>query len=112
MSTKKTSRRKPHPIYDREPTPAEIRAARDQAILQGAHARPANRLVDANPANTIENCRRIIDWLAHIEEPFSDGELDVAKADVLHLVVDGLEHVEKQIGGFWAGAANKVVANG
>jgi hypothetical protein len=55
---------------------------------------PANCLVQDTPANTVQRCRRVIGWLAHIEQPFSDGELDAAAADILHMVTDALEHAE------------------
>jgi len=58
---------------------------------------PSNGLVQDTPAGTIEHCRRIISWLAHIEQPFgegADGELGAAQSDILHLVGDALEHAE------------------
>jgi hypothetical protein len=37
MATKKTSRRKPHPIYDRESTPEEVARARAWCQAHGAY---------------------------------------------------------------------------
>jgi hypothetical protein len=56
---------------------------------------PINGLIQDTPANTIERCRGVINWLAHIEQPFTGGELAAAEADVLHFVSDALEHAEK-----------------
>jgi hypothetical protein len=78
-------------------------AERNQAIkfLQkhgGAHVpRPINGLIQDTPANTIDRCRQLVNWLAHIERPFSGDELDAAEADVLHFVVDALDHAEKVV---------------
>jgi len=55
-----------------------------------------------NPAETITACRRVIDYLAHIEKPFDDEELDVGESYITQVVVDALRHVETQIDGFWA----------
>ena len=84
------------PALDGTPTTAERRSAvRSLQKGGGAHlARPQNLLVSDTPRETVERCRRIIDWLAHIEEPFSGEELEAAKADVLHGVVDALKHAE------------------
>jgi hypothetical protein len=60
-------------------------------------ARPVNRLVQDTPAQTIDRCRQIVNWLAHIEQPFRGGDLDAAEADVLHMVADALEHAEKVV---------------
>ena len=56
---------------------------------------PINVLVQATPANTLEHCRGVIDWLAHIEQPCSNDALSSAEADILHLVSDALEHAER-----------------
>jgi hypothetical protein len=84
---------------DQPPTPAErrraIRALRNHG---GAHlARPANVLIQDSPAETVERCKCIVDWLAHIEQPFTGGNMVAAEADVLHMVVDALEHAENVI---------------
>lgn len=85
---------------DQPPTLAERR----QAIRYlrkhsgGAHIpRPINGLVQDTPAQTLERCRRVVSWLAHIEQPFRSGELDAAEADVLHMVADALDHAEKVV---------------
>jgi hypothetical protein len=63
--------------------------------LGGAHiARPVNSLVQDTPARTIERCKDVINWVAHTERPFRGT---AAEADVLHLVVDALEHAEKVV---------------
>jgi hypothetical protein len=84
---------------DHVPTPAERnRAIRKLRKLGGAHmVRPANGLVQDTPAHTIDRCKGVIKWLAHIEQPFSGGELDAAEADVLLMVADALEHAEKVV---------------
>jgi hypothetical protein len=56
---------------------------------------PVNTLVQSTPANTLERCRGVIRWLAHIEQPFSGEELAAAEADILNLVGDALEHAEE-----------------
>jgi hypothetical protein len=81
---------------ERLPTPAERREALDKSIEDGAFAKgPPNRLVHKHPEDTVAACRRVIDWFAHIEEPFHSDELEAAKADVFHTVVDALEHAER-----------------
>ena len=85
---------------DQPPTPAERRKAIRYLRKHsgGAHVpRPINGLVQDTPALTLERCRRVISWLAHIEQPFSGGELDAAQSDVLHMVVDALDHAGKVI---------------
>jgi hypothetical protein len=69
---------------DQPPTVAERnRAIRKLRKLGGAHmVKPANRLIQDTPAGTIERCKCVIDWLAHIEQPFSGGDLDAAEAVV------------------------------
>jgi hypothetical protein len=59
--------------------------------------KPANCLVQDTPASTIERCKDVIDWLAHIEQPFTGEALDSAEADILHMVTDALEHAEKVV---------------
>jgi hypothetical protein len=85
---------------DQKPTTAE----RNQAIRylqkhsRGAHVpRPTNTLVQGTPANTIDRCRRVVGWLAYIDQPFTDTDLGAAQGDVLRMVVDALEHAEKII---------------
>jgi hypothetical protein len=98
---------------DRKPTVAE----RDLAIrfLQrqgGAHIpRPPNGLIQDTPASTIDRCRQVVSWLAHIEQPFSGGELDAAQSDVLLMVADALGHAEKVVRSVGA-QADVQVANG
>jgi hypothetical protein len=58
---------------------------------------PINGLVQPTPADTLERCKRVINWLAHIEQPFRGGELDAAESDVLHLVRAALEHAEATV---------------
>jgi hypothetical protein len=84
---------------DQPPTVAERnRAIKQIRKLGGTHMpRPANRLVRDTPAETIDRCRQIVSWLACIERPFSDGDLDAAEADVLHMVMDALDHAEKVV---------------
>lgn len=84
---------------DQRPTPAErSQAIRTLRTYGGAHIpRPANVLIQDSPAATVERCKCIVDWLAHIEQPFTGGDLAAAEADVLHMVVDALEHAEKVI---------------
>jgi hypothetical protein len=87
------------PATDRRPTVAE----RNRAIkaLQehgGAHIpRPANCLIQDTPASTIERCKDVISWLAHIEQPFTGQSLDSAEADILHMVTDALGHAERVV---------------
>jgi hypothetical protein len=59
--------------------------------------RPTNYLIQNTPWHTIERCKGIINWLAHIEQPFTGGELDAAEADVLLLVADALDHAANTI---------------
>jgi hypothetical protein len=85
---------------DQPPTPAERRKAIRYLRKHsgGAHVpRPVNGLVQDTPAQTLERCRRVVSWLAHIEQPFASGELDAAESDVLHMVVDALDHAHKVI---------------
>lgn len=98
MSTaKKSKKRKTAP--DQPVTVAERNRAIKYLQKQGGPhiTRPVNGLVQDSPAQTIERCRGIIDWIAHIEQPFSGGALAAAEADVLHMVVDALEHAEKVV---------------
>ncbi|MFO1465885.1 MAG: hypothetical protein U1F35_05505 [Steroidobacteraceae bacterium] len=102
-ATAKNNGRSSSPKHDGPPTKAEKRKA--VAFLQqsgGAHLpQPKNRLIGDSPADTIERCTRVIDWFAHIEEPFHSDALEAAKADVLHGVVDALgfaERVLRQLG--------------
>ncbi len=100
MAKSKSTRspgRKPS-AADQPPTPAERRKAIRYLRKHsgGAHVpRPINGLVQDTPAQTLERCRRLVSWLAHIEQPFASGELAAAESDVLHMVVDALEHAEK-----------------
>jgi hypothetical protein len=57
---------------------------------------PRNPLiVDTNVVETIEHCKGVISWLAHIEQPFAgDGELAAAEAHILHMVSDALEFAQ------------------
>lgn len=88
---------------NRRPTSAERRKALDASIQDGAYAvGPPNRLVKKNPVETVSSCSRIIDFFAHIEEPFHSDALEAAKGDILHLVVDALQHVERTISVYWA----------
>jgi hypothetical protein len=112
---KKKSTRGRKSATERPITPAQ----RDRAIkfLQkqgGAHiSRPANGLIQDTPARTIERCKGVISWLAHIEQPFSGGELDAAEADVLLMVADALGHAEKVVRSVGAQAdAQMEVAHG
>jgi hypothetical protein len=84
---------------DQPPTVAERnRAIRKLRPLGGAHiTKPSNGLVQDTPAHTIDRCKGVIKWLAHIEQPFTGGELDAAEADVLHMVADALEHAERVV---------------
>ena len=64
----------------------------------GAHVpRPLNGLVQDTPAHTIERCKDVINWLAHIEQPFASDNLAAAESQVLHMVVDALGHAEKVV---------------
>jgi hypothetical protein len=98
MATKKSTRGRKS-ATDRPVTVAE----RNRAIkfLQkhgGAHVpRPVNGLIQDTPAHTIERCKGVISWLAHIEQPFCGSALEAAEADVLHMVVDALDHAEKVV---------------
>ena len=69
------------------------------AFLQktgGAHVpQPPNGLIGDKPAVTIQRCKQIISFFAHIEEPFHGEELEAAKADILNGVADALEHAER-----------------
>jgi hypothetical protein len=98
---------------DQPPTVAERnRAIRHLRKQGGAHiARPTNGLVQDTPAHTIDRCKGVIKWLAHIERPFSGGELDAAEADVLLMVADALEHAEKVVRSV-GGMADGEVAHG
>jgi hypothetical protein len=84
---------------DQPPTPAERRRAiRSLRKDGGAHlARPSNGLIQDTPADTVGRCKSVVDWLAHIEQPFTGGNMAAAEADVLHMVVDALEHAENVI---------------
>jgi hypothetical protein len=64
----------------------------------GAHvSRPANGLIQDTPGHTVDRCKAVINWLAHIEQPFHDSGLDAAQADVLLLVVDALDHASRVV---------------
>jgi len=112
MAKSKSTRTPPRKSADDRPsTTAESIAATKKLRKVGAQpARPANGLIQDTAGATVERCRRIIDWLAHIGQPFSDGELQAAEADVLHLVVDALEHSEKVIHHFGASSDAELAA--
>jgi hypothetical protein len=84
---------------DQPPTPAERnRAIRHLRKHGGVHlARPSNGLIQDSPADTVERCKCVVDWLAHIEQPFTGRNMASAEGDVLQMVVDALEHAEKVI---------------
>lgn len=85
---------------DQPPTTAERRKAIRYLRKHGAGAhvaRPVNGLIQDSPGHTIERCKRIVSWLAHIQQPFRDAELDAAECDVLHWVADALQHAEKVV---------------
>ena len=64
----------------------------------GAHIEiPRNQLVGRSPDDTIARCKNVIDWLAHIEEPFRGEDLEAAKASILHTIADALGHAEMVI---------------
>jgi hypothetical protein len=76
-----------------------------------AFAEPRNRLIGDSTAQTIERCRCIVSWVAHVHEPFHRDELEAAKADILHSVADALAHAEmvlRRIGS----AADEVLPHG
>jgi hypothetical protein len=76
----------------------QIRAIKYLQKHGGAHIpSPTNGLVQDTPAATIEKCKDVITWLAHIEQPFSGASLDAAEADVLLMVSDALGHAEKVV---------------
>ena len=58
---------------------------------------PPNGLVGDEPAVTIQRCKQIISFFAHIEEPFHGEELEAAKADILNGVADALDHAERTL---------------
>lgn len=78
-----------------ESTLAKRRAAAAALRRSGPiHRVPSNRLVGPHPSETISRCTGVIDFLAHIEEPFTDERLDAAKGHILGTVVDALEHAQ------------------
>jgi hypothetical protein len=95
-STRTRARKSP---TDQPPTVAQRnRAIRQLRKSGGAHVpRPPNFLIQDTPAQTIERCKRVVNWLAHISQPLRGGDLDAAEADVLHTVVDALEHAERVV---------------
>jgi hypothetical protein len=99
---KSTRAQAPKSQADQRPSAAERnRAIRRLRPLGGAHIkRPANCLVQDTPAHTIERCKGVVNWLAHIEQPFTGGELDAAEADVLRMVADALDHAERVVRDF------------
>ena len=108
---KKKSTRSSKSATDRPVTRAEqIRAIKNLQKHGGAHIpSPANGLIQDTPAATIERCKGVINWLAHIEQPFTGGEMDAAEADVLLMVSDALGHAEKVVRSV---GAQPEVANG
>lgn len=98
MGKKKPTRGRKSAV-DRPVTVAERNRAIKYLQKQGgAHIpRPVNCLVQDAPAATIERCTSVISWLAHVEQPFSGGDLDAAEADVLQMVVDALRHAKKVV---------------
>jgi hypothetical protein len=75
-------------------------AERNRAIKQlqklgGAHLmKPVNVVVGGTPADTLEHCRRVIDWVANTSGSTSSADCDAARTDVLYSVVDALRHAE------------------
>jgi hypothetical protein len=67
---------------------------------------PRNALIHNDPCQTIIACRQVIDWLAHIEQPFEGEEMDVAEAYVMRTVVDALGHAELVTSQLWKAAGN------
>jgi hypothetical protein len=96
MAKSNSTRARARISADRPPTAAE----RNRAIKQlqkhgGAHlVKPVNLLVGATPADTLESCRRVIDWVAGATETTSSADCDAARTDVLFSVVDALRHAE------------------
>jgi hypothetical protein len=96
MAKSNSTRARARNFYGRLPTAAE----RNRAIKQlqksgGAHvAKPVNLLVGATPADTLESCRRVIDWVAGASGSTSSADCDLARTDVLFSVVDALRHAE------------------
>jgi hypothetical protein len=111
---KKQSTRGRKPATDRRPTIAERNRSIKYLQKQGgAHIpRPANCLIQDTPASTIERYKDVVDWLAHIQQPFSGEVMDSVEADVLHMVVDALEHAEKVVRSVGAQADVQAVAHG
>ena len=97
MAKSNSTRASARNFYDRLPTAAE----RNRAIKQlqksgGAHiAKPVNLLVGATPADTLERCTRVINWVAGASETTSSADSDAARTDVLFSVVDALRHAER-----------------
>src|SRR5579864_9074843 len=97
MAKKSTRGRKS--ATDRPVTAAE----RNRAIkfLQkhgGAHvSMPVNGLIQDTPVGTIERCRHVVAWIARTGHPYGGCARPIAEADILHIVVDALEHAEKVI---------------
>jgi hypothetical protein len=52
---------------------------------------PTNPLVGASDAETERRCRLVLDYLLHIERPFSSPELEEAEALMLAAVQNALQ---------------------
>jgi hypothetical protein len=96
MAKSNSTRARAPDFYTRKPTTAERnRAIKHLQKQGGAHvAKPVNLLVGATPADTLESCRRVIDWVAGASESTSSADCDAARTDVLFSVVDALRHAE------------------
>jgi hypothetical protein len=79
---------------ERPATPAESLSAVITLIRQNAFQYPRNPLVEPNPATTINSCRKAIDFLSHIEQPFTGADMDLAEMFIVRMVRDALEHAE------------------
>jgi hypothetical protein len=103
MSSKKK------PRTDRPITAAQQRKAHDQLVASGAFQPPTNVLVKRDPAETVAKCRSLLLWVAFMNRAYLTPDIAAGMDSSYHTLIDALQHVEKQLEGFWA-ATSKVAS--